>query len=204
MQLEHDHSPEAIAERLKRGPKINCLRDWVYGGIDGAITTFAIVAGVVGADPSSRIVLILGVANLLAVGFSMAAANYSGTKTEIDDYKRVRQMEERHIRLHPEGEKEEIRQIYRAKGFEGEKLERMVDLVVSRKDHWIDTMISEEHGMALAQRSPVVAGWTIFWGPIYLTSRRPPSFICHGNHSYLIIGNTLSILIQNKLTIGMP
>ncbi len=55
-----------------------------------------------------------------------------------------------------------------------------------------------------AENLQLVAVPLLFFGPIYLTSRRPPSFICHGNHSYLIIGNTLSILIQNKLTIGMP
>ena len=59
--------------------------------------------------------------------------------------------------------KEELRQIFGAKGFEGEELEKMVDLIASREDHWIDTMVSEEHGMALAQRSPVMAGWTTFW-----------------------------------------
>ena len=50
------------------------------------VTTFAIVAGIVGANLEARIILILGLANLLADGFSMAAANFSATKTEIDDY----------------------------------------------------------------------------------------------------------------------
>jgi hypothetical protein len=43
--LEHSHSRQAIHERLTRGPRTNYLRDWIYGGIDGAVTTFAIVAG---------------------------------------------------------------------------------------------------------------------------------------------------------------
>ena len=93
-KLEHEHTPRAIAERLAKGPKVNYLRDWVYGGIDGTVTTFAVVAGVVGANLSSSVVIILGLANLLADGFSMAAANYSGTKAEIDDYQRIRLMEE--------------------------------------------------------------------------------------------------------------
>ncbi len=159
---DHSHHPEAIADRLAIGPKINYLRDWVYGGIDGAITTFAIVAGVVGADMSIRVVLILGAANLLADGFSMAAANYSGTKTEMDDYNRIRGIEERHIELYPEGEKEEMRQIYRTKGFEGEDLEKMVDIASSSKDHWLDFMMVEEYGLALIQRSPLVAAIATF------------------------------------------
>lgn len=60
------------------------LKDFVYGAIDGTVTTFAVVAGVAGASLSTRIVLILGVANLIADGFSMAVSNYLGTKAEDD------------------------------------------------------------------------------------------------------------------------
>lgn len=160
--LEHDHRPEAIAERLAEGPRINYLRDWVYGGIDGAVTTFAIVAGVVGAGLEAKVILILGAANLLADGFSMAAANFSSTKAEIDDYQRIRRIEERHIELHPDGEREEVRQIYQAKGFSGQNLDHMVDIVTSEKEHWIDFMLAEEYGLALAQRSPFKSALTTF------------------------------------------
>lgn len=160
--VEHGPSPAEIAARLADGPKVNYLRDWVYGGIDGAVTTFAIVAGVVGADLAGRVVLILGAANLLADGFSMAAGNYSGTKAELDDYERLRQMEERHIRLVPEGEREEIRQLFAAKGFEGADLERAVDVITSSKQRWVDVMVAEEHGVPLVDRSPMLAGLATF------------------------------------------
>lgn len=161
-KLEHSHTPENIAARLAGGPRTSYLRDWVYGGIDGTVTTFAVVAGVVGADLSARVILILGAANLLADGFSMAAANYSGTKTELDDYRRLRMQEERHIEVTPEGEREEIRQIYAAKGFEGDDLERTVDIITSSKTRWIDTMLAEEFGLALAQRAPLTAALVTF------------------------------------------
>lgn len=161
-RLEHSHSPSAIAKRLHRGPRVSYLRDWVYGGIDGAVTTFAIAAGAVGADLSARIVLILGIANVLADGFSMAAANYSGTKADIDDYRRIRAQEERHVDLYPQGEREEIRQIFRAKGLEGEDLERLVAIVTSSRRAWVDTMVTEEYGLSLMQRSPVVAAVSTF------------------------------------------
>ena len=77
--MEHDHSPEAIERRLARGPDASYLRDWIYGGLDGAVTTFAVVSGVVGAELSSTVIVVLGLANLLADGFSGAASNYSGT-----------------------------------------------------------------------------------------------------------------------------
>src|ERR1700676_1641634 len=88
-RLEHNHTREEIQERLARDTHGNYLRDWIYGGIDGTVTTFAIVAGVVGADLPGTVVLVLGLANLIADGFAMGAGNYSGTKAEIDDYRRL-------------------------------------------------------------------------------------------------------------------
>jgi len=73
-KLEHSHTKEGIRARLARDPGISYLRDWIYGGIDGVVTTFAVVASVVGADLSSKVVLVLGLANLVADGFAMAAA----------------------------------------------------------------------------------------------------------------------------------
>jgi len=160
--LEHSHEPHDIAKRLGDGPKISYLRDWVYGGIDGTVTTFAIIAGAVGADLSNRYLLILGVANLLADGFSMAAANYSGTKAEIEEYNFIRKMEERHIEHAPDGEREEVRQIFAAKGFRGKTLEAAVEVITAEKEHWIDMMMTEEHGLPSVTRSPVTAGLVTF------------------------------------------
>lgn len=162
MPLEHSHAPDDIAARLQDGPTVSYLRDWVYGGIDGAVTTFAIVAGAVGANLSATIVLILGLANLLADGFSMAAANYSGTKAEHDDYHRLKEVEERHILQEPAGEREEIRQIYKAKGYEGEELETLVGIITSRQQTWVATMLQEEYGLAAAQRSAIKAALSTF------------------------------------------
>ncbi|MGA8691752.1 MAG: VIT1/CCC1 transporter family protein [Methyloceanibacter sp.] len=152
--LEHGHHPREIAKRLEEGPKASYLRDWVYGGIDGTVTTFAIMAGVVGASLEARVVLILGACNLLADGLSMAAANYSSTKTEIDEYEHVRRMEERHVELAPDGEREEVRQIFSAKGFHGQVLDDAVEVITERRERWIDTMMTEEHGLPPVTRSP--------------------------------------------------
>ena len=116
----------------------------------------------VGADLSSRVVLILGAANLLADGFSMAAGNYAATKAELDDYERLRRMEERHIRLVPDGEREEIRQLFQAKGFEGADLEKAVSVITSSKTRWVDMMMAEEHGLPPVSRSPMMAGLATF------------------------------------------
>src|SRR6188474_2096389 len=65
-RMEHEHSPDAIRRRLESGPTHNYLRDWIYGGIDGAVTTLAVVTGVAGAQLSKWIILALGFANLFA------------------------------------------------------------------------------------------------------------------------------------------
>lgn len=160
--LEHSHTQQAIKARLARGPHSNYLRDWIYGGIDGAVTTFAIIAGVAGADLAASVVLILGFANLLADGLAMAASNYSGTTAERDDYKRVLGIEQKHIALVPEGEREEIRQIFSTKGFSGDDLERIVSVITSDKALWVKTMAVEEYGLSPTPRSPALAALSTF------------------------------------------
>jgi VIT1/CCC1 family predicted Fe2+/Mn2+ transporter len=134
----------------------------VYGGIDGAVTTFAIVAGVTGAQLSAGIILILGLANLLADGFSMAASNYLGTKAELDEYERLRAVEEKHIEVAPEGERAELRFLLRQKGLAGRDLEGSVSAISSARELWIDLMLAGEYGLAPAIRQPVAAGLYTF------------------------------------------
>jgi vacuolar iron transporter family protein len=160
--MEHEHTVEAIQERLSAGPRQNYLRDWIYGGIDGSVTTFAVVSGVVGARLSPWIILVMGFANLFADGFSMAASNFLGTKAEHEDLQRLEAVEYRHIDLAPEGEREEVRQIFRSKGFAGEDLTRLVDLITSDRTRWVRTMLTEEYGLPQAVRSPWLAAITTF------------------------------------------
>lgn len=106
--------------------------------------------------------LILGVANLVGDGFSMAAGNFSGTQAEREEYAHLRTVEERHLDLIPEGEREEVRQIYRAKGFRGEDLERAVSVITASREGWIDTMMAEEYSQPKVLRLPWKAALSTF------------------------------------------
>ena len=104
----------------------------------------------------------LGFANLFADGFSMAASNYLGTKAEHDDWRRLERIEHRHIDQEPEGEREEVRQIFERKGFEGRDLQRMVELVTADRERWVRTMLMDEYGLPHAVRSPWTAALSTF------------------------------------------
>ena len=159
---EHSHEPSDIAARLEAGPRISYLKDVIYGGIDGAVTTFAVVSGVAGAGLATEIVIILGMANLVGDGFSMAAGNYLGTRAEAEEREKALRMEERHVREHPEGEREEIRQIFARKGFEGDELEDVVRTITANRRLWIETMLTEELGLPPMVRSPWTAAIATF------------------------------------------
>jgi vacuolar iron transporter family protein len=138
------------------------LEDFVYGATDGAVTTFAVVAGVIGASLSPSIVLILGFANLLADGFSMAIGNYLATKARREYIEKARKREEWEIDNLVEQEKNEVREIYTKKGFKDELLDEIVKVITSRRKVWVDTMMREELGLIVDSRRPRDTAVTTF------------------------------------------
>lgn len=159
---DHGHSQAEVEARINAPAGRGYLRDTVYGAIDGSVTTFAIVAGVAGAGLSPWVIIALGIANVLADGFSMAAGNYSGTKAELDDTNRLRQIEERHIRKYPEGEKRELREILRRKGLSGDALDGAVEQISQNREQWVQMMLEGEYGLASVDPHPFRAAWATF------------------------------------------
>lgn len=162
MDAEHGHSVDDVRKRLAEKSNSGHLRDFVYGGIDGAVTTFAIVAGVEGAGLSHGVIVALGIANVLADGFSMAAGNYTGTKAELDNLERLREIGRRHIRDYPEGEREEVRQILAAKGLDGQGLELAVEAVTRDEETWTNLMLVDEYGLSPVDPNPLPAAMATF------------------------------------------
>jgi VIT1/CCC1 family predicted Fe2+/Mn2+ transporter len=160
--LASDHQPEAIRERLAAHRDTNYLGDAVLGGIDGCVTTFAVVAGAIGGGFTSTVIIILGFANLIADGFSMAVGNYLGTKSDREHVEQARRNEERQIERIPEGEREEIRQIFARKGFSNSTLEHVVETITRDRRLWVDTMLTEELGLQIDGPHPLRAALATF------------------------------------------
>jgi len=154
VQLEHDHSDDAIRLRLAAGAPKSYLRDWVYGGIDGIVTTFAIVSGVVGARLSPHIILILGSASLIADGFAMAAGDYLATRSEHEELRHAESVEHKHIEMCPDGEREEVRAILRTQGVPSHLVDQVADSITSDRKLWVRIMLRDEYGLPDEVRSP--------------------------------------------------
>jgi vacuolar iron transporter family protein len=161
-RLQDEHTQEAIANRLRSAARHSYLGDFVLGAVDGAVTTFAIVAGASGAGLSNGIVVVMGLANVLADGLSMAASNFLRAKSDQQLLAKSRHIERMHIQQIPEGEREEIRQIFATKGFQGEVLERIVDTITADRELWVNTMLAEEWKLSLHPPSAWKAGLATF------------------------------------------
>lgn len=131
------------------------ISEFVYGGIDGAITTFAVVAGSEGANLGITVVIILGLANLIADGFSMSVGNFFSTKAERDTFEKHKATEYWEIENLRDREVEEIREIYTAKGFKGDLLDQVVEVITADKDVWVDTMMKEELELVKDDKTPI-------------------------------------------------
>jgi len=152
------------------------------------------VTGVVGAQLATSVILILGLANLLADGFSMAAGNFSATKTERDRHAKLRQVEHDHIAQSPEGEREEVRQILEKQGLRGTTLEDAVASVTSDKERWIRLMLQEEYGLSDVVHSPLKAALYTFASFAVCGAVPLIPFILALDHPFLISAVTTGLV----------
>ena len=160
--LKEEHAPHRIRSRLANPRGESALGDFMLGGVDGVVTTFAVVAGSAGGQLTATIVIILGIANLIADGFSMAVSNYLGTRARQDEVEQSRADEEWQIDVFPEGEREEIRAIFERKGFNGPSLDEIVTVITADREIWVSTMMAEELRMSDVSAQPLRAGLTTF------------------------------------------
>lgn len=188
------------------------LADVILGGQDGLVNVLGVILGVAAATADVRIVIAAGLAATFAESISMGAVAYTSTLAENDLYHSEREREYRHIHLAPDVEVEEIRGIYRQKGFEGETLEKIVEVITSNPDVWVNVMMSEEFQMtppekSKALRSALIVGFSALIGsliPLF------PFFFWNVNLSIglSIIVAALTLFIfgvyKARVTVGKP
>ena len=162
VSLANEHDPAEIRARLSHPAPESIAGDIMLGAVDGLVTTFAVVAGGSGGGLSSGAMLILGLSNLIADGFSMAASNYLSTRTRQQAAARARSGEMAQIEAFPEGERREIREIYARKGIDPETLEQLVAQITADRDVWVDTMMAEELRVSDAVVRPLAAALATF------------------------------------------
>jgi predicted membrane protein (TIGR00267 family) len=128
------------------------LSDVILGGQDGLVNVLGVILGLAAATGDSYIVLVGGLAATFAESVSMGAVAYTSTLADADFYESEREREYRHILEVPNLEKQEIRNIYAQKGFDGDLLDRIVETITSNKDVWVAVMMAEEHQLAPTNR----------------------------------------------------
>ena len=214
------HSPETLSIEPHVEPHSRqfgpIIHDIVYGGNDGIVTTFAVVAGTVGAGLPPYVIIILGLANLVGDGISMAAGAFLSLKSELDAYKRTRAEEAQEIEDHAEVERLEVEVAFAKQGVQGEDLKQLTRILTSNRELWVETMMREEHGlMREASGRPVLHSFVtfssfLFFGALPLL----PYFLGFGGgHQFAIalisvlaaltiLGVTRSLVTRQRLIIG--
>jgi len=188
------------------------LSDVILGGQDGLVNVLGVILGVAAATSDTRIVIAAGLAATFAESISMGAVAYTSTLAENDLYHSEREREYRHIHLAPEVEVEEIRDIYRKKGFDGETLDKIVDVITSNPDVWVNVMMSEEFQLtppekSKAFRSALLVGFSALVGsfiplfPFFLWSVKLSIIL-----SIIIAALTLFVVgvYKARVTVGKP
>ena len=133
-----------IPSHRERHRKTNWLRDVILGGQDGLVNILGIILGVIAADGSTTVLLVTGVAAAITESISMGAVGYTSSVSERDYYESERRVELEEIAAEPDVERQEIRDIYAAKGFGGDLLDRVVDTITANRERWLETMMAEE------------------------------------------------------------
>lgn len=158
----HTHNAITQAAEYHGGAGSQYLGEMVYGGLDGIITTFAVVTGVAGAQLGTHVILILGLANLLADGFSMATGAYLSTKSEQEYYRKEWEREAWEVEHFPDGERMELIDVYLSRGYSEEDARQLVAIQSKEPTRWVNTMMLDELGMMKDESKPLLNALVTF------------------------------------------
>ena len=148
----------ARREPWHRGDRSGALRAGVFGVSDGLVSNTALVMGVAGSGTGHQVILLSGIAGLLAGSFSMAAGEYVSMASQREMYQREISLEAQELEEKPEEEREELVLLYRAKGLPRPDAERVAGQIMKDRKVALDTLTREELGLDPAELgSPLAA-----------------------------------------------
>eukprot|EP00039_Didymoeca_costata_P019651 m.338385 g.338385 ORF g.338385 m.338385 type:complete len:304 (+) comp18401_c0_seq1:115-1026(+) len=155
---------ENLSVEKHAGSSGDYVKAVVFGGLDGIITTFAVVASVAGADLGTDVVLIMGFANLIADGVSMGFGEFLSGDAEIAHINQERAREKWEMTEFPEGEISEMIELYEEKGFSHEDAGLIIRTMAKNEEFFIDHMMVQELGMMTPDEddSPLKQGLAMF------------------------------------------
>jgi len=170
------------------------LRDVMLGLNDGLVASFAVTSGVAGAFNNSSVVLMAGLAEMLGGAVSMGLAAFISARSQVEFYQSEVERERDEIRRFPEHERDEIRGIYKQKGFGGALLDQIVAHITGDSERWADVMMREELGFTEENFEPPVKSSMVV-GASYLIGATVPVA------PYLFVAPATGIAVSAIVTI---
>src|SRR5205809_4727516 len=122
--------PGPIATERRTADKSGALRAAIFGANDGLVSSVSLIMGVAGAGVSNNVIVVAGVAGLLAGAFSMAAGEYVSMRVQRELFERLLHIEAHAIATEAEEEHEELRQIYESRGFPPDHAHQVAEVVM--------------------------------------------------------------------------
>lgn len=168
------------------------LRDAVLGAVDGTVTTFAVVAGAVGASLAAPIVLVLGLANLFADGLSMGISNYLGMRADAQAREQARQEAAIAIGTDAEGERADLRAYYESLGLSGHTLDDVVEGLTENRAGWLDAIMHARFGPEETSDGALKAGLVTFGA--FAVAGAIPLLVFVGDALGVVFGLSLSLV----------
>lgn len=180
-------------EHHRRG---NSLRDVILGGQDGLVNILGIILGVIAGGGSNTVLLATGFAAAITESISMGAVGYTSSIAQRDYYRSEQTREAEEIESTPAEERQEISEIYAAKGFSGDLLEQVVDTITANREQWLATMMDEElHLQPVAQADVLRSSFVIFLATLIGHMIPLLPFVWMSRTSALILALVLSALV---------
>ncbi len=202
------HLREHLEKEHKMTPVSAYLKDIVYGGTDGIVTTFAVVGGFAGAQTDVNalpvlVVLLFGLANLFADGASMGLSNFLSIRSEQDVYQIERRKEFHEVKTNPKAEFEETVEILMDRGFDKKDAVEVATLYKKNPQYWTDFMMNYELELPNpTSENPYLTGLATFIAFIvfgfiplipYIFFRNVPLF------TYSVVFTALALLLLGLL-----